>query len=743
MAEADLTGVQDPSDKNYFDISITGLQQGKAHYAKFQWVFSDPTINDKMKNYWSANLLIPPYSELLLPKPNISAVGGPGYIAIEWDGKSGLNTMTNIGRVDVYITGGDFNDKVAYSFLTAGKTQIPAEAGEYFVEFIGVSKSGITGNLSDTITVTVLGIGQVVETPTLPTGLTAEAINFGLRVNWDGTYQDADTFSGFKSINIYAVNTNLGASTTTGITAANQVAVLSVNDTKNSSNISLGTYVGYSIDTYLYYISTNVDGTVYKTGTPGVATYTRINSTALRPTKANKIDLENGVISIENLEAGNGQFNSWLRAGAWDGARIEISGLTSNLIDPNHATKTILPGLHVYGSNGTTPILSAPLTGGLSISGDGEFGGSLSIGTGNNVFKAEPATGIWLGDADYADADFRVSNTGIMRARGGSIAGWIISTEKLADAATNPRIELNSTSSQLKVAKYTGSTETASITLNPTTGFRHSGGNFTLDMDGNLTLTGIVNVTGGNAVKNADLTTTLASYLTSADAQATFITEADADIKYETPGGVTSKLTLYPTLASLGVTGSTVIDGGRVTTGVIKSGNYAYSTGYFSTAGTSFSLDYGALISPGFSIIPVVTNGVVSAYNAYFAGTIVSTGMYLGSSVSATDKILSNGVFSLGSGALTYSGSGDINLNGASLQFTGASNVIFGDDNNYGGDATVVLNQNAQLTKGRAFHYGGTTIPNSSNTYRAIWNSKYSRYDYPDFVAGDIWMTVD
>jgi hypothetical protein len=93
---------------------------------------------------------------------------------------------------------------------------------------------------------------------------------------------------------------------------------------------------------------------------------------------------------------------------------------------------------------------------------------------------------------------------------------------------------------------------------------------------------------------------------------------------------------------------------------------------------------------------------------------------------------------------LSYGGgTSDVVLNGATLSFTGASNIIFGDDNNYGGDATVVLNQNAQLTKGRAFHYGGTTIPTVSNQSRQIYNSKMSRYDTVAFVAGDIWMTVD
>jgi len=126
------------------------------------------------------------------------------------------------------------------------------------------------------------------------------------------------------------------------------------------------------------------------------------------------------------------------------------------------------------------------------------------------------------------------------------------------------------------------------------------------------------------------------------------------------------------------------------------------------------------------------------------SGTITASDIYFGSNPLSLDYITSSGSFRLGSGVLTYSGSGDVSLNGASLSFTGASNIVFNDDNNYGGDSTVVLNQNGQLTSGRAFHYGGTTVPNSSNLSRDIWNSKTNSYDENiAFKPGDIWMTVD
>lgn len=143
---------------------------------------------------------------------------------------------------------------------------------------------------------------------------------------------------------------------------------------------------------------------------------------------------------------------------------------------------------------------------------------------------------------------------------------------------------------------------------------------------------------------------------------------------------------------------------GNVTAGA---GAITIGAGGISTASGKFSID--------------------TAGNAYFGGSLTS-----------------GTTFSLGNGTLSYGGgTSDVVLNGATLSFTGASNIIFGDDNNYGGDATVVLNQNAQLTKGRAFHYGGTTIPTVANQSRQIYNSKLSRYDTVPFVAGDIWMTVD
>jgi hypothetical protein len=124
-------------------------------------------------------------------------------------------------------------------------------------------------------------------------------------------------------------------------------------------------------------------------------------------------------------------------------------------------------------------------------------------------------------------------------------------------------------------------------------------------------------------------------------------------------------------------------------------------------------------------------------------GTLTLKGsLYIG----ASDNILSNGTFSLGSGGLTYNGT-DLTL-GSNLKFnymndSGNVSLVYADDNQYGNRSSVTVNTNGQLVRGRAFYYGSVTIPGSGNTSRSVYNSVNGTYDTVAFVAGDIWMTVD
>lgn len=237
----------------------------------------------------------------------------------------------------------------------------------YYFQFRWKYADGTYGEWSATKSATASGTLQV-EAPTLATGLTAATASFGVTVDWDGTYSSS-TFLGFKAINIYASTSNLGSSTTTNLTN-NLVGSMTVDQVKNRITIgstllknvlSLTSTTVYTTPIYFYYITINENNEVYKSG--GIATYTRINSTGINPTQANFIDLASGVISIENLVAGNGNFTEYLRVGNSGGARVELGG---NSVVTTGAGVT--PGFTIYNS-ANQAVLSAPLSGGLTITG--------------------------------------------------------------------------------------------------------------------------------------------------------------------------------------------------------------------------------------------------------------------------------------------------------------------------------------------------------------------------------------
>jgi hypothetical protein len=185
-------------------------------------------------------------------------------------------------------------------------------------------------------------------------------------------------------------------------------------------------------------------------------------------------------------------------------------------------------------------------------------------------------------------------------------------------------------------------------------------------------------------------------------------------------------------------------------TNAIITGEVKATSGRIGNATTGWEITGTQIKSSGF---PTGTSALImDASTGTISGGLITGTKVVASSfefTAGTDFIKSDKTFSLGGGVLTYAGSGDVTLNGSTLAFTGAGNTIFNDDNNYGGDATVVLNSNAHLTRGRAFHYGGTTVPLASNTTRTILNKKlsdaagYNIFDTVAFSPGDIWMTVD
>jgi len=359
-------------DGNYFIVTISDLKPAETYPIQFRWQYKDKTFSE-----WSSvkKLIIPGESDV--PVPNVTVgtfTAGTGRIIVYWDGKDSNNNNIegSIDRVNVYISGSNnvFGEGPAGFLKEKGTLSISAPAGTYEITLRSVTARGQLSDATEPVEI-IIEDTTPIEPPTLPIGLSATTAPFALTVSWTGEYA-SETFSGFKAINIYASTTNLGLSTTTNL-STKLVGSMTVDEESNKITVgmevlkqvlSLTSQQLYDSTIYLYYLSVNANGIPYQVA--GTTTYTRINSSAIAPIKANLIDLANGLISIENLVAGNGQFQGWLRTGIAGQARIELS--SSNVNPLEAGGYDVLSGFTVYKSD-NTPAFRADLAGNVSIGG--------------------------------------------------------------------------------------------------------------------------------------------------------------------------------------------------------------------------------------------------------------------------------------------------------------------------------------------------------------------------------------
>ena len=407
-------GITQKKDGDYTDVVISDLDLSTEYGIQVAWVYSDKTLGTS--EYSDPYKFVTP-GEQPLNKPRFlrsDLTTQLNALIVNWSGLDYLGSSypENFARVDVFVKGGTFGSDyvLATSFFKAGKKTIIAQSGTYYVKLRAVSNRGTVSDFSDEWSSNTSDPSEIIEPPTLPIGLTVSSTAFGISVNWGGAYQADDPFSGFKTIEVYATtNAALGASTTTAFASSALVANLTVTQSLNRQNVgidnlkqALGLTTSeqvYAANVYFYYLAFNKNNEPYKVG--GVTTYTRVSATPLSPTKANLIDLENGIISIENLVAGNGKFTSWLRAGsATGGARIELNGGTTF---PDGTTgRSVLDGFTVYNS-GNSAIFRASTASGTVL-----FGGlapsditdiQSKVTTKTQVFRQyTPPTSVAVGD---------------------------------------------------------------------------------------------------------------------------------------------------------------------------------------------------------------------------------------------------------------------------------------------------------------------------------------------------------
>jgi hypothetical protein len=557
MAYEDLlkdTSAVAPDDNNKFIITILDLNLSTTYPIQFRWKYKDGTFGK-----WSTSKLLTTPGESFPDTPKFSqtdVVGGPEYIKVTWGGLNAAgNPFTNYDRVDVYITGSPFDgSKPAATFKTPGTQILKAPQGEYLVALYAVSTAGTRSAVSANFSAIVTAVGETVEPPTNPNGFSIDRILSGIKVNWAGTYANG-TFTGFEAIKIY-VGTSATATAGTYIEAG----VMTGNNVKNAIVIPVdGTYLKYNLPVYIHAAAVNKSGTVgtlqanvasdllgarsaigsdldnliitnaklvddavsaakIQTSaitetkiatdavtsskiianaitadkiTTGAIIADKIAANAITATKisAGTIDVSKlaaGTISTNNLEAGIITSSTYVRAGVAGAGRVEISSATVG---------SVLPGLYIYNSAGTA-VLSAPLGGGLTITGGGTFTGDLSVGSGASKFGSD-SNGIWLGSETYsANSTFRVSRSGYMVANSGTVGGWSLTNSYLQNS--NGTFQISSADSAI----YVGDTAGYHLRISSGGGIAtYNGGSqvsgFNLSTSGTLTLKGTITATTG------------------------------------------------------------------------------------------------------------------------------------------------------------------------------------------------------------------------------------------------------
>jgi len=137
-----------------------------------------------------------------------------------------------------------------------------------------------------------------------------------------------------------------------------------------------------------------------------------------------------------NLSAAGGTFSGNLSAagGTFTGA---LSGGTISIGSGNSIFKADSNGIYLGNSTfasapfrvtpaGVLTANNATITGTINAT-SGTFSGTISIGSGNSIFKAD-SNGIYLGNSTFASAPFRVTPDGVLTANNATITGTINAT---------------------------------------------------------------------------------------------------------------------------------------------------------------------------------------------------------------------------------------------------------------------------------------------------------------------------
>jgi hypothetical protein len=575
------TSKPDPSNSNYFLVTITDLEANNSYPIQFRWKYNDGTFSP-----WSAVKVVTTPGESSPNTPRFTAanvdVTTPGFLKITWDGTSDDATptpLTDIDRVDVYIDGLPFDgNKPAATFKTAGTQVIAAPGGTYQIVLYAVSKLGKLSPVSAAVTKTVLDIGNPVVNPEDPDVPTLTAGLASVIVSWNGKKTAGSNFSegAFASAKVY-----IGTSAGFVPSDNNWVHSLNFANGTNQVAIGVGTVIDKTLGTKLQYgVPYYVKIKTVNAAVPPVETATAVAS--------NPTNITVDKVAASEIVTGTLAADASITAGIVGGSRVVLSGGANPLV--------------IYGTNGTTELLkfTGGATGTLTVNGGGTFTGDLSAGSGSSIFKSD-SSGIYLGNAAFASAPFSVSRNGILKAEAGTIGGWTLGSTYFQNALTSPTIKIDTT------GIIVGATSSAYIDITPS-GITHrssngvASGKFTLTTGASaqLTIDGTFTISGSSTING----TAASTVVSNASTGSTAIQSGNGVDK-----NASNQITRISTNGGIVVSSSTASSGARVE--LTNTGFYAYNGSGQSTVSIN------------------AADG-----SASFAGTINANSGYLGSSSS-------------------------------------------------------------------------------------------------------------
>jgi flagellar hook assembly protein FlgD len=636
LLKDDSVGVDNNS---YFLVTITDLDINTSYPLQFRWKYDDGSYGA-----WSAVRIITTPGESTPGTPStLSVNGGAGIITVTWDGKDSLgNTMSNIDRLDVYIDGSPFDGtKATASFFTAGTKTIVAPAGTYIVAGYAVSKAGTKSAVNVPVTITVTSNVPTPSSSVTPSTPTVSSVLGAIQLSWDGKTSSGENQPyGFDAAKVY-----VGTSSGFTPSSSNQVDTLNFANGQNTLNIGVGTVVNGSALTY------GTDYYVKIATTNGTDTSTPVSASG-NPVRIGQVTSGDIVtITADKIATGTLSSSSTITVGATSGKHVILAGTG----DP----------FTIYDTNGTTKLLSYSTTSGkLSIVGDGSFTGNLAIGSSDAIFKAEPATGIWLGNATYSSAPFSVSTNGVIKANSGTIGGWTLASSYLENSAQT--FQINSNASTMYIGPYSSGDH---IRISASGGIQHTNssgsatGKFTLTPSGSLTLSGTFTINGTSTIDG-----TAASTVKSGAATGGTAVQPGNGVSLNGSNQIT---TITP---SSGLTISTASSGSRVE--INNFGLKAYSG---STNTVSINSDGSASFT---GVITTQAGGSIGGFNigtSYISTSDASSGYRISTDGRAVFGFLTADTATIASGLTLSSGTSAVSAGGNNFNNVGNLNSPSGN----------------------------------------------------------------